>query len=316
VHTYSKAPFRDEWMHWAGVLMLQRLLTVVFQSLSTEAFGKSLGVTAVSFISALLQVHARPFRSNRVNQVQLMALVCLTFISMLSGAQAAFETAGVDTSKAPVLAAIIERADWMMCVLLLLPPLLFMLPMDLRKRCGAYLCKHGAGDEGDEERNRALDAASAGNQTLERQLQQAQQRNEQLLQEKEREKEQLLQEKEQLLQEKEQEKEQLLQEKEQEKEQLLQEKAQEMQRQGQRHEQEKEQLQQDNEELQEEKEQLQQDNEELKEEKEQLQQDNDQLLARLEDQQEPGEQRAATAARRDVYRTFDPAGQEGQGEIA
>jgi hypothetical protein len=232
--------------------------------------------------------------------VQLTALVCLTFISMLSGAQAAFETAGVDTSKAPVLAAIIERADWMMCVLLLLPPLLFMLPMDLRKRCGAYLCKHGAGGEGDEERNRALDVASAANQTqarlqaLERQLQQAQQ--------VQQENEQLVQENEQLLQEKEQEMQRQRQRHEQEKEQLRQEK-----------EQEKEQLLQEKEQLLQEKEQ---EKEQLLQEKEQLQQDNDQLLARLEDQQEPGEQRAATAARRDVYRTFDPAGQEGQGGVA
>jgi hypothetical protein len=233
-HTYSKAPFRDEWMHWAGVMMLQRLLTVMCQSLPTEALGKSLGVTAVSFIFALLQVYARPFHSIKVNRVQLTAMMCLTLISMLSGAQAAFETAGVDASKAEVLATIVERADWMMFGLLLLPPLLFLLPMEMWQWCGAQLCicECGASDEGDKEQNRVLDdVASAEHgtharlQTLERRLQQAQlqteqqwQRNEQLLQEKE-------QERQQEKQRHEQEKEQLLQEKQQEKERHKQEKA-------------------------------------------------------------------------------------------
>jgi hypothetical protein len=50
------------------------------------------------------------FHSSRVNTVQLAALTCLTFISMFSAAQTAFETAGVDVSKTGVLAAVVYRA--------------------------------------------------------------------------------------------------------------------------------------------------------------------------------------------------------------
>ena len=116
-----------------------------------------------------------PFHSTKVNRVQLAAMMCLTFIGMLSGAQAAFETAGVDASKAEVLAAIVERADWMMFGLLLLPPLLFLLSMDVWQWCGAQRCERGASDEGDEEQNRVIDAARAEHGTLERWVQTEQQ---------------------------------------------------------------------------------------------------------------------------------------------
>jgi hypothetical protein len=147
VHTYQKAPFRDECMNWAAVLMLQRLFTVMCQSLLAEAISRCLGVTMVSFLFTLLQLYARPFHSSRVNTVQLAALTCLTFISMFSAAQTAFETAGVDVSKTGVLAAVVHRADWVMFLLLVFPPLLLcVLTVAAWDSCAVYLCEGDAGD--------------------------------------------------------------------------------------------------------------------------------------------------------------------------
>jgi flagellar biosynthesis GTPase FlhF len=106
--------------------MLQRLAMVMCQSLSTEEAASSIAVTSVSFFSTLLQLHARPYRLSRVNNLQLLALVCLTMISVLDSAQSAFESAGVDSEQSPALAELVHDAELIMFLLLLPPPLLLL----------------------------------------------------------------------------------------------------------------------------------------------------------------------------------------------
>jgi hypothetical protein len=123
---HATEPFKGGCWNWTAVLMLQRLAAVMCQSLSTEEAVSSIAVTSVSFFSALLQLHARPYRLSRVNTLQLLALVCLTMISVLDSAQSAFESAGVDATQYPALAELLRDTELTMFLLLLPPPLLLL----------------------------------------------------------------------------------------------------------------------------------------------------------------------------------------------
>jgi hypothetical protein len=123
---HATEPFNEECWNGTAMLMLQRLFTVMCQSLSTEEVVSSLAATFVSFFFTLLQLQARPYRVSRVNTLQLLALVCLTMISVLNSAQSAFESAGVDAEQYPALAGLLRDADRLMFLLLLPPPLLLL----------------------------------------------------------------------------------------------------------------------------------------------------------------------------------------------
>jgi hypothetical protein len=123
---HATEPFKGGSWQWTAVLMLQRLLTVMCQALSTKAIASSLGVTVISFFFTLLQLLVRPYRVSRVNDLQLLASVCLTFISVLNAAQSAFESAGVDADQDPALASLVRTTDLLMFLLLLPPPLMLM----------------------------------------------------------------------------------------------------------------------------------------------------------------------------------------------
>jgi hypothetical protein len=150
---HATEPFKGESWQWTAVLMLQRLLTVMCQSLSTEAIASSLSVTVVSFIFTLLQLHVRPYHVPRVNDLQLLALVCLTLISVLNAAQSAFESASVDvdTNQDPVLASLVHTANLFMFLLLLPPPLMLLYhTLQAVGACGGKE-KEPAVDEDDEQ---------------------------------------------------------------------------------------------------------------------------------------------------------------------
>jgi hypothetical protein len=132
---HATEPFKGESWQWTAVLMLQRLLTVMCQSLSTEPVVSSLLVTIISFVFTLLQLHARPYCESHVNDLQLLALVCLTMLSVLNSAQSAFESAGVDAEQYASLAALLRYADWVMFLLLLPPPALLLYNTALNFRC-------------------------------------------------------------------------------------------------------------------------------------------------------------------------------------
>jgi hypothetical protein len=140
---HATEPFHEGHWHWTAVLMLQRLLTVMCQSLSTEALVSSLGVTVVSFFFSLIQLYTRPYRVHRVNVLQLVATICLTLLSVLNSVQSAFVSAGVDTEQAGPLAALVRDADWMMFLLLLPPPLLFV--NDTLRQCFVRSRREGNG---------------------------------------------------------------------------------------------------------------------------------------------------------------------------
>jgi hypothetical protein len=73
---------------------------------------------------------------SRVNTLQLLALVCLTMISVLNSAHSAFDSAGVDAEQYPALAELLHNADLLM-LLLLLPPPLLLLYNTVCAACGA-----------------------------------------------------------------------------------------------------------------------------------------------------------------------------------
>ena len=138
---HATEPFNEECWSGTAMLMLQRLFTVMCQSLSTEEVVSSLAATSVSFFFTLLQLQARPYRVSRVNTLQLLALVCLTMISVLNSAQSAFESAGVNAEQYPALAGLLRDADLLMFLLLLPPPLLLLY------NTGYAVCGAGAGTE-------------------------------------------------------------------------------------------------------------------------------------------------------------------------
>eukprot|EP00935_MAST-01C_sp_MAST-1C-sp1_P001417 g1417.t1 len=98
---------------------------------AVEAAGASLGVTVVSLIFAMLQVHAKPFRSEWTNWLQLVALVCLTLVSLLHMARSVLDTVGIDANseQAGPLAGLVGGTDWVMLALLL-PPLAVVLAVE------------------------------------------------------------------------------------------------------------------------------------------------------------------------------------------
>jgi hypothetical protein len=125
--------------------MLQRLLTVMCQSLSTEAVVSSIGVTIVSLAFTMAQLHALPFNSSRTNHLQLLALFCLTLIGVLNSAQCAFASAGVDVTQAGSLAAFVNSSDWVMFGALLLP-LVWMCVSTAIRSCRASLVRQTSGN--------------------------------------------------------------------------------------------------------------------------------------------------------------------------
>ena len=72
----------------------------------------------------LLQLHVRPYRLRNVNNLQLVAAVCLTLLSILNSAQSAFASVGVSSQQQGPMKMLLLEAEVMMFVLLLPPPLL------------------------------------------------------------------------------------------------------------------------------------------------------------------------------------------------
>ncbi len=231
---HAAEPFREECWSWAAVLMLQRLFTVMCRSLHREAAARSMGITMVSFGFAMLHVHVKPFHSTRTNQLQLLALVCLTLVSLLNGTRAVLDTAGINAASAQAgpLAGLVKSTDWAMLGLLLLP--LLMVLADglawLRSEFGRRSSGTASGDGSNREavsnrlfRESGSDSASGGESsiddlgTTQRLLQIERRRKHQALEEKQQaleEKQQALTEKQQALAEKEEQMRRALAEKE------------------------------------------------------------------------------------------------------
>ena len=162
VYKHSSEPFREERWSWAAVLMLQRLLTVMCQSLSRQAAVRSMSITMVSLVFAMLQVHAKPFHSERTNRLQLVALVCLTLVSLLNGTRAVLDTVGIDATKtqAGPLASFVKTADWLMLAMLLLP-LLMALVDGLVSLWRSGGCSSSATTDADADDDAVTDAETA-----------------------------------------------------------------------------------------------------------------------------------------------------------
>jgi hypothetical protein len=93
---HAMQPFVRHHWHWAAVLVLQRLLTVMCSALATTGVETSIGVALVSLIFLLLQVLARPYREDWVNGLQSCTGVCLVVLAILNSASGAFVSTGFD----------------------------------------------------------------------------------------------------------------------------------------------------------------------------------------------------------------------------
>jgi hypothetical protein len=234
-------PFVDSCWHWTLLLCVKRLLLVMCHALATEDVYTSVGAALVSLIFLLIQLLGRPYREQRTNELQTVAVICLLLLCTLEIASSAFRSAGFDVHKAAAgLATLSHDSAWVMFLLLFPTPLLCIFGL-ARKRLQD-------GDKG------GADASGGDGDVAEKRRHE--QEKAQLLQEKQQlahEKQQLAQEKQQERQRHKQEKQQLALEKQQlaqEKQQLAQEKEQERQR---HNKQEKAQLQQEKQQLAQEK---------------------------------------------------------------
>ena len=214
VYQCVSEPFNKQHWNWAAVLMLQRLLTVMCQALSTEPVTGSVGVSIVSFAFTLAHIIALPFHSQRVNQLQLIALVCLTLLSLLNSVQTAFASAGVDPALEGPLTGLVSSTDEAMLVVFILPLFYVMFTCSAWRLCvgvvgnGNWAVDEDEGSVLDTDLADAMSAVSfAGDSSgawegLQSELLKLQQEKQQLqmhLQQEREAKEQLQAEKEQLL---------------------------------------------------------------------------------------------------------------------
>jgi hypothetical protein len=145
IRKHSIEPFKHQHRHWAAVLILQRLLTVVSlgfdasinhmysrrnlqacNSLAPTELQAELGVSIISVWFLLLQALVRPYRVQWVNHLQLLAGWCLVMLSILNAASSsAFVSLGVNTVGSP-FEGLREAAGWM-SFLLLWPPVIMLL---------------------------------------------------------------------------------------------------------------------------------------------------------------------------------------------
>jgi hypothetical protein len=145
IRKHSIEPFKHQHRHWAAVLILQRLLTVVsliFEASINHMYSRShmqacnslvstelqaeLGVSIVSVWFLLLQALVRPYRVQWVNHLQLLAGWCLVMLSVLNAASSsAFVSLGVNIVGTR-FEGLREAAGWM-SFFLLWPPMIMLL---------------------------------------------------------------------------------------------------------------------------------------------------------------------------------------------
>ena len=105
--------------------------------------------------TALAHIFALPFHSQRVNQLQLIALVCLTLLSLLNSVQTAFASAGVDPALEGPLTDLVSGADEAMLVVFTLPLLYIVFTCSVCRLCVGAV---GDGDRAaDEDESSVLD---------------------------------------------------------------------------------------------------------------------------------------------------------------
>jgi hypothetical protein len=249
---FAARPFLPHYWHWAFMLLLQRLLTVMCSALATTGVETSVGVALISFAFLLMQMLARPYRLSWVNTLQTCSHICLVTLAILNSTSGAFLSTGFDlhTSGDTTLLHFQTVLEVLMLLVLFPPPLIYLwYVLAPKMRCCGFCARRrqrvpdsqgsiidsldvSEGDS-DEEQQRA---GPSEIERLQRLLAESETEREvekdRLLAEKEEETERLqrlLAETSEAERERETEKERLLAEKEEEKERLLAEKGQWMQ---------------------------------------------------------------------------------------
>ena len=132
---HAMQPFVPQHWHWAAVLLLQRLLTVLAAALSTTAVEASVGIALVSMSFLLVQLISRPYKLVSVNGVQTTAAVSLLTLAILNSASGAFRSTGFDPNTDGNQT--LRRFEWglELCMLLTLLPPPLVLVYHLRAVC-------------------------------------------------------------------------------------------------------------------------------------------------------------------------------------
>jgi predicted outer membrane repeat protein len=128
VLSHAVQPFDAKYWHWAAMLVLQRLMTVMCNALSTTSVAASVGEALVSLMFLMLHMLVRPYRLAWVNNLQTCACVCLVTFAILSSVKGAFLSAGFDPNvqgDRPII-HLQTISDLMMSIALLLPPIMFV----------------------------------------------------------------------------------------------------------------------------------------------------------------------------------------------
>ena len=140
---FAAGPFVSHHWHWAFVLLLQRLLTVMCSALATTGVETSVGVALVSFVFLLLQMLARPYRLSWVNALQTCSNICLVTLAILNSASGAFLSTGFDprTDGDATLRHFQTTLEVLMVLALFPPPLVYMWHAALPKIRWCFCCR-------------------------------------------------------------------------------------------------------------------------------------------------------------------------------
>ena len=117
-------PFVERHWHWMAVVVLQRLLMVLVSVFINTDVAISLGIMLISLYFLLCQLLAKPYSTDWVNTLQLVANTCLLGLTILNSTTSVFLSVGFEPIGTP-LERIQRQSDILMFVLLVVPPISF-----------------------------------------------------------------------------------------------------------------------------------------------------------------------------------------------
>ena len=128
IHMITSEPFVESHWQWPAMLVVQRLMMVSVTVVFNGEVERSIGVTLVALFGLLLQVQARPYKTQWVNTLQSIANTCLVSLAVFNYASGVFFAVGFDPADTP-LSVVQDNLDIAMLLLVLLPPLFFAFHM-------------------------------------------------------------------------------------------------------------------------------------------------------------------------------------------
>ena len=125
VRYYACEPFTSRYWFWTPLLALQRCVTVMWMTFTTEDSVAAVGVSLISLFFLVVHVFARPYRTESSNFLQAACLTCLTAIAISGTVSSTLSNSGTYTRGTP-LEPIVVGLDVAMAVLLAAPFAVFL----------------------------------------------------------------------------------------------------------------------------------------------------------------------------------------------